>query len=133
MTDSVAPGGPGDAVSLFARVGGTVFFERVARAFYEGVSGDPLLRPMYPADLAPAERRLALFLQQYWGGPQTYNEERGHPRLRMRHARFVVDESAKRAWLTHMGSALDQVELEAADKKLFVDYFAMAAEHLINS
>lgn len=127
------PGSPGDASSLFARVGGTPFFEQMARRFYEGVARDPLLAPMYPAEMSGAERRLALFLQQYWGGPQTYNEERGHPRLRMRHARFVVDEAAKTAWLTHMASAVEAAELDPADAKLFTDYFAMAAEHLLNA
>jgi hemoglobin len=89
-------------------LGGEPFFTALVHRFYEGVATDPLLRPMYPpGDLAPAERRLRMFLEQYWGGPGTYSEERGHPRLRMRHHPYVIDDAARDAWLTHMRAALD--------------------------
>ena len=90
-------------MTVFEAVGGGVFFEQLVAAFYRGVATDPLLRPMYPeADLAPAAERLRLFLEQYWGGPATYSERRGHPRLRMRHAPFPVDRAASDRWLAHM-------------------------------
>ena len=89
-------------------MGGAPFFDTLVHRFYEGVADDPLLRPMYPpGDLAPAERRLRMFLEQYWGGPSTYSEERGHPRLRMRHHPYVIDDAARDAWLSHMRRALD--------------------------
>jgi hemoglobin len=101
--------------------------------FYELVADDPELRPVYPAqDLGPAEEHLRLFLIQYWGGPQTYNELRGHPRLRMRHARFVIGEAERDAWLRHMRTALDELALdEALDARLW-DYLIMAAHSLVN-
>lgn len=89
-------------------MGGAPFFATLVHRFYEGVGDDPLLRPMYPpGDLEPAERRLRMFLEQYWGGPGTYSEERGHPRLRMRHQPYVIDDAARDAWLSHMRRALD--------------------------
>ncbi len=89
-------------------MGGSPFFATLVHRFYEGVGDDPLLRPMYPpGDLEPAERRLRMFLEQYWGGPGTYSEERGHPSLRMRHQPYVIDDAAREAWLSHMRRALD--------------------------
>ena len=89
-------------------MGGEAFFTTLVERFYEGVAADPVLRPMYPeGDLGPAERRLRLFLIQYWGGPGTYSEERGHPRLRMRHHPYVIDDDARDRWLSHMRAALD--------------------------
>jgi hemoglobin len=97
-----APQTPYDAM------GGAPFFATLVHRFYEGVGEDDVLRPMYPeGDLAPAERRLRMFLEQYWGGPGTYSEERGHPRLRMRHHPYVIDEDARDRWLLHMRAALD--------------------------
>jgi len=94
-------------------MGGEAFFTTLVHHFYEGVADDPLLRPMYPpGDLAPAERRLRMFLEQYWGGPGTYSEERGHPRLRMRHHPYVIDDHARDAWLLHMRAALDRTMAE---------------------
>ena len=94
-------------VSLYERAGGMPFFEDLVGRFYAGVATDPILRPLYPeADLAPAQRRLTLFLAQYWGGPRTYDDERGHPRLRMRHAPFPIDTAARDRWLVLMRAAL---------------------------
>ena len=94
-------------MSLYQRAGGTPFFEALVGRFYAGVATDPILRPLYPeADLAPAQRRLTLFLIQYWGGPTTYDDERGHPRLRMRHAPFAIGPAARDRWLELMRAAL---------------------------
>jgi len=125
--------GAGDPDGLFERVGGLPFFEALVDRFYDGVEGDPVLAPMYPADdLAGARRRLTLFLAQYWGGPTTYSEERGHPRLRMRHARFAIDPTARGAWLAHMRAALAEGGLDPADEALLWDYLSAAASHLQN-
>lgn len=95
-------------VTPYDQMGGAPFFETLVHRFYQGVAADPALRAMYPEDhLAPAERRLLLFLEQYWGGPTTYSDERGHPRLRMRHAPYVIDEVARDRWLDSMRAALD--------------------------
>jgi hemoglobin len=95
-------------VTPYDQMGGAPFFETLVHRFYQGVAADPVLRAMYPEDdLGPAERRLLLFLEQYWGGPTTYSDERGHPRLRMRHAPYVIDESARDRWLDSMRAALD--------------------------
>ena len=95
-------------VTPYDQMGGAPFFQTLVHRFYQGVAADPELRAMYPEeDLAPAERRLLLFLEQYWGGPTTYGDERGHPRLRMRHAPYVIDEAARDRWLDSMRSALD--------------------------
>jgi hemoglobin len=102
--------------------------------FYEGVAGDPLLRPLYPEpDLTGAEERLRMFLVQYWGGPRTYSERRGHPRLRMRHAPFVIGPAERDAWLHHMREAVDSLELPEAADKLLWDYLEMAAQSMVNS
>ena len=97
------------------------------------MADDPVLRPVYPSkDLGPAEEHLRLFLMQYWGGPGTYSEQRGHPRLRMRHARFAIGEAERDAWLRHMRTALDDLGLdEALDAQLW-DYLVMAAHSLVN-
>jgi hemoglobin len=125
--------GVGDPAGLFERVGGLGFFEALVDRFYAGVVDDPVLAPMYPADdLDGARRRLALFLAQYWGGPTTYSEERGHPRLRMRHAPFPIDVAARDAWLGHMGASLTAGGLDPADEALVWDYLCAAAAHLQN-
>ena len=119
--------------NLYEAVGGMPFFERLVGRFYAGVAGDPILRPLYPdEDLADATRRLTLFLAQYWGGPTTYNDERGHPRLRMRHVPFAIGTTERDRWLVHMRAALD-AEMpppEVADQLL--RYFDMAAEAMRN-
>ncbi|HUD69770.1 MAG TPA: globin [Acidimicrobiales bacterium] len=120
-------------LTLYERVGGEAFFVALVARFYAGVAADPLLRPMYPDDLTDARDHLALFLVQYWGGPRTYSDTRGHPRLRMRHAPFVVDDAARDAWLSHMHDALDAVELDADVRGEFDSYFEMAANQLRNA
>ena len=118
---------------LYERVGGEAFFVELVDRFYDGVAADPLLRPMYPDDLTDSRRHLAMFLMQYWGGPTTYGEERGHPRLRLRHAPHVVDAVARDAWLRHMRAALAGMELEDADRVALTDYLEMAANQLRNA
>ena len=125
--------GKGPGPSGFDRWGGEPFFVALVARFYEGVESDPLLRPMYPEDLTDSKRHLALFLSQYWGGPAVYNEERGHPRLRMRHARFAVTPAASTAWLGHMTAAVDAAGLPPDDRQELLDYLSMAAESLVNT
>jgi len=119
--------------SFYDRVGGQPFFDALVARFYEGVENDPLLRPLYPADLTESREHLALFLGQYWGGPSTYSELRGHPRLRMRHAPFVIAKAERDAWLRHMGQAAETAELTPEDRAELLDYFEMASRTLINS
>jgi hemoglobin len=115
-------------------VGGAATFRRLVERFYAGVADDPLLRPLYPEqDLGPAQQRLLMFLEQYWGGPRTYSEQRGHPRLRMRHVSFKVGPSARDAWLRHMRDALDDVALPPEQDRMLWDYFVMAAQSLVNA
>lgn len=120
--------------SFYEQVGGEETFRRLVHRFYQGVAADPLLRPMYPGDdLGPAEERLALFLMQYWGGPRTYSEARGHPRLRMRHAPFPVDRAAHDAWLRHMREAVASLDLPPELERPLWDYLVYAAGSLLNT
>lgn len=120
--------------TFYDRVGGAPTFQRLVAAFYEGVAADEQLRPMYPeADLGPAAERLRMFLEQYWGGPTTYSEQRGHPRLRMRHAPYRVDSAARDRWLLHMRAAVDSLQLDDdLDAELW-RYFMAAAHSLVNT
>jgi hemoglobin len=119
--------------SFYESVGGEEFFRRLVHRFYQGVVDDPVLRPVYPAkDLGPAEEHLALFLMQYWGGPRTYDELRGHPRLRMRHVRFAIGEAERDAWLHQMRVALDGLSPDPGLEVQLWDYLVMAAHSLIN-
>lgn len=119
---------------LFNEIGGTETFRKLVDKFYEGVAVDPLLRPMYPEeDLGPAKERLRMFLEQYWGGPHTYSEQRGHPRLRMRHNVFPITPAAKEAWLKHMRAAVDSLELSPLHDATLWDYLDRAAHSLVNS
>lgn len=121
-------------MTFFDEVGGHEFFERLTAAFYRGVASDDVLRPMYPDDdLAGGEERLRLFLEQYWGGPTTYGETRGHPRLRMRHAPFHVNPDARDRWLSHMRAALDEVEISPLHEATMWDYFQRAAQAMVNT
>lgn len=119
---------------LFERVGGMPFFRSLVDAFYKGVATDPILRPMYEEeDLEPAAERLTLFLAQYWGGPHDYQELRGHPRLRARHIPFVIDATARDAWLSHMLAALDAQTCADQERAELRGYMLSAAEFLVNS
>jgi len=120
--------------TVYAAIGGEPTFTRLVDAFYAGVAADPVLRAIYPEDdLGPAAERLRLFLIQYWGGPTTYSDTRGHPRLRMRHAPFAVGVAARDAWLRHMRAALDTVALPAEYDDVLWQYFTRAAESLRNT
>ena len=137
---------PDDAeqtVTVFLAVGGQAFFDDLVAGFYRRVADDPVLLPLYPDahDLGPAADRLAKFLAQYWGGPTTYSEERGHPRLRMRHVPFTIGPTERDAWLAAMLSSLDEVmpgtplddELRAAVHERMAEYFTLSAQHLVNA
>lgn len=121
-----------EQLSVFDAVGGAAFFDDLVSHFYAAVAEDPLLRPMYPEDLDEAKAHLAGFLVQYWGGPATYSEERGHPRLRMRHAPFVIGVAERDAWYSHMSRALQQSGASTEVKTVMGDYFDMAATAMIN-
>ncbi len=123
-------------MTVYEAVGGDPFFVALVDRFYAGVADDPILLPLYPEqdDLTGAKERLALFLIQYWGGPSTYSETRGHPRLRMRHAPYVIGQAERDAWMARMTEAVegaDELHPELATR--FLEYFTMAADHLINS
>jgi hemoglobin len=123
-------------VTVFDAAGGQPFFDDLCRRFYDRVRADPVLRPLYPADddaFEASERWLALFLGQYWGGPATYAEERGHPRLRMRHGHFVVGRRERDAWYDAMAASVAESGADPAVQARLLDYFAMAADHLVNS
>ena len=123
-----------DKVTFYEAVGGEETFHRLVHRFYQGVADDPDLRALYPEeDLGPAEERLRLFLIQYWGGPNTYSQRRGHPRLRMRHVPFVIGEAERDAWLRHMRVAVEELELPEHLEKQLWDYFTMAAHSLVNA
>ncbi len=121
------------AVSLYSRAGGMAFFEALVGRFYDAVGDDPVLRPLYPEpDLAGARHRLTLFLAQYWGGPTTYDQERGHPRLRMRHAPFAIGPGERDRWLVHMRAAVESLSPPADVAAELERYFDMAAEAMRN-
>jgi hemoglobin len=120
--------------TFYDEIGGMETIRAIVDRFYEGVAGDELLRPMYPEDeLGPAAERLTLFLAQYWGGPTTYSDNRGHPRLRMRHAPFEVTHEAKEHWLQHFRAGLDSVDLTPEQDAEFWDYATRAAQFMVNS
>jgi hemoglobin len=120
-------------LTVYDRVGGMPFFERLVDRFYVGVETDPVLRPVYPEqDLAGARHRLTLFLAQYWGGPRTYDRERGHPRLRMRHFPFAIGPGERDRWLVHMRAALAELAPPADVADAFERYFDNAAEAMRN-
>ena len=129
-----AAGRAGRPESFYELVGGHETFRRLVDRFYEGVATDEVLRPMYPEeDLGPAAERLTMFLEQYWGGPTTYSERRGHPRLRMRHAPFKVNPDARDRWLRHMRVAVDDLGLAPIHEAQLWDYLERAAFSLINT
>jgi len=120
--------------NFYESVGGHETFVHLVDVFYDGVAQDEILRPMYPEeDLGPAKERLLLFLEQYWGGPKTYGETRGHPRLRMRHMPFRVSPAARDAWLRHMRAAVDSLELAPLHEATLWDYLDRAAHSMVNA
>ena len=126
----------GDATSTFyQRVGGRETFEKLVRLFYDGVRTDPVLMPMYPEqpDLEGAIQRLTGFLEQYWGGPGTYSEQRGHPRLRLRHQAYKVNPDARDRWLAHMRAAVDELELPPLQEETLWSYLERAAFAMVNT
>jgi hemoglobin len=122
-----------DTTNYYELFGGEVFFADLVSQFYAHVAVNPILRPMYPdSDMKGAARRLQMFLEQYWGGPTTYQEERGHPRLRMRHAGFHINQEARDAWIECMKQAVDGTTLEQEAKDKLWRYLEGAANHLVN-
>jgi hemoglobin len=120
-------------LTVYDRVGGMPFFEHLVDRFYEGVAADPVLRPVYPEpDLAGARHRLTLFLAQYWGGPRTYDEERGHPRLRMRHFPFAIGSAERDRWLVHMRAAIADLAPPTDVAEALDRYFDNTAEAMRN-
>jgi hemoglobin len=119
--------------TFFDEIGGMETIRTVVHRFYEGVATDDALRALYPEeDLGPAEERLTLFLAQYWGGPTTYSDERGHPRLRMRHAPYAVTPDARDRWLLHFRAGLDAARLTPEQDARFWEYATMAAQSMVN-
>ncbi|MDT7746969.1 MAG: hemoglobin [Pseudonocardiales bacterium] len=119
---------------FFAEVGGADTFHKLVARFYTEVADDPVLRPIYPEeDLGPAEVRLRMFLEQYWGGPRTYSDQRGHPRLRMRHAPFRIGPIERDAWLRCMRIAVDEAGLDEPHRAMLWQYLEMAANSMVNS
>lgn len=124
------------STSFYDAVGGEQTFRRLVSRFYRGVAADPVLRPLYPEDdlhSGAAEDRLRLFLTQYWGGPRTYSEQRGHPRLRMRHASWRIGQRERDAWLRHMREAVDELNLPEPERDALWQYLESAAHSLVNA
>jgi hemoglobin len=119
-------------ITPYELFGGEAFFSSLVAAFYRRVADDPMLRPMYPSDLDGAQWRLQAFLEQYWGGPETYSEQRGHPRLRMRHAGFAIDASARDRWLELMGQAIAEQDMQPEAEQVLWQYLTSAAHAMQN-
>ena len=120
--------------TFYEAIGGRATIELIVDVFYQGVAQDEVLKPMYPEDdLGPAAERLTMFLEQYWGGPTDYSQQRGHPRLRMRHADYVVNTDARDRWLKHFREGLDAARLEPELDAQFWAYVQHAANFMINS
>ncbi|GAA1072265.1 globin [Pseudonocardia alni] len=120
--------------NFYAEVGGAPVFHRIVHRFYEEVARDEVLRPLYPEeDLGPAEDRLRMFLEQYWGGPRTYSDQRGHPRLRMRHVPFTIGPIERDAWLRCMRIAVDEENLSPEHREQLWNYLQYAAASMQNS
>jgi hemoglobin len=125
---------PSPPSTFYDAVGGRDFFVALVKRFYEGVATDPELRALYPeSDLRPAEERLRMFLEQYWGGPTTYSQQRGHPRLRMRHAPFAVTPAQRDRWLTHMRAAIATLDLSPEYAHELWSYLERAAYSMVNT
>jgi hemoglobin len=120
--------------SLYESVGGEAVFRQLVDRFYEGVALDPVLRPLYPdEDLTEAKNRLRMFLEQYWGGPTTYSDQRGHPRLRLRHAGWVIGERERDAWLGHMRTAVNELDVPEPARAAIWEHLERAAQTLVNA
>ncbi len=135
VTLRMSAGGEAVQGNFWEQVGGRATFEKLVRAFYDGIATDEVLLPLYPEqpDLEGAIQRLTGFLEQYWGGPTTYSQERGHPRLRMRHQPFRVNPDARDRWLAHMRVAVDGLELSPLDDATLWDYLDRAAHAMVNT
>lgn len=120
-------------MTFYDEVGGAETFRKIVSVFYREVALDPVLKPMYPEEDGPAEDRLRMFLEQYWGGPTTYGETRGHPRLRMRHMPFHIDPDARDRWLRHMRTAVDEARLSPLHESTLWDYLERAAYAMVNT
>lgn len=121
-------------MTFYDEIGGHETFQKIVSVFYREVALDPVMKPMYPEeDLGPAEDRLRMFLEQYWGGPTTYGETRGHPRLRMRHMPFHIDADARDRWLRHMRTAVDEAQLSPLHESTLWDYLERAAYAMVNT
>jgi hemoglobin len=118
---------------FYGAIGGHAAFDRIVRRFYEGIKTDDILLPMYPDDLDGAVWRLTAFLEQYWGGPTSYSDERGHPRLRARHAAFRIDDVARDRWLHHMTAAVDAESLSPLHRETLMEYLDRAAHAMVNT
>jgi hemoglobin len=133
LTLRSSEGGEAVVGNFWAEIGGRPTFERLVRAFYAGVASDPPLLALYPeTDLEPAIQRLTGFLEQYWGGPTAYSDQRGHPRLRMRHAPFAVTPDMRDRWLTHMRAAVDSLGLAPLQEAMLWGYLERAAHAMVN-
>ena len=121
-----------ESAAVYEMVGGESTFRALVDRFYAKVEADPQLRPMFPADLEPGKERQFLFLSQFFGGPRQYEEQRGHPRLRMRHAPFPIDRAAAAAWLGHMLAAMAEIGIPEPAYSLMKDYFTGAADFMRN-
>lgn len=132
---NIGDGPPSEAEqSFYEAVGGHDTFVRIVDVFYAGVAQDELLRPMYPeADLTGAKHRLVMFLEQFWGGPTTYSDQRGHPRLRMRHQPFHINPEARDHWITHMREAVATANLAPIHAVTLMDYLERSAHSMINT
>ena len=120
------------STSMYERLGGMAFFDQLVSRFYDGVESDQRLRPLYPQDLGPSRRHLALFLAQFWGGPHTYDEVRGSPRLRARHLPFAIGAAERDAWLQHMRAAVGSLAPPPLERTQLLTYFEGAAAHMVN-
>jgi hemoglobin len=119
--------------TMYERLGGMAFFEKLTERFYEAVAQDDALRPLYPDDLEGPRRHLCLFLAQFWGGPRLYDQERGNPRLRARHLPFKIGGKERDRWLEHMTAAVKEAHVGALDEAQMLGYFAAASTHMINT
>jgi hemoglobin len=134
QTPAEPAGDESDTITVYEAAGGLAFFEQLVEGFYRRVATDPVLLELYPdqVDLGPAKQRLALFLAQYWGGPTTYSEQRGHPRLRMRHFPYSIGDAERDHWLAAMTEALDELDPHPILRERFDNYFTMSAEAMRN-